>query len=94
MDWVGAFANKGSHGTSQVFLQQVLSQFGAYVEVLIDQGIKFCGKFLDLIDYMLIDHCQTLRDHPQVDKLAKQMMWQSNKGFVNCITQLTQWIGT
>jgi len=32
-----AMLNKSSHNTNQVFLQHVLSRFGAYVECLIDQ---------------------------------------------------------
>jgi hypothetical protein len=33
-----ALLNKSSHNTSQAFLQQVLSRFGACVECLTDQG--------------------------------------------------------
>jgi hypothetical protein len=38
--WVELVArpNKSSHNTSHVFLQQLLSRFGAYVKCLIDQG--------------------------------------------------------
>jgi hypothetical protein len=36
-----ALPDKSSHNTNQVFLQQVLSRFGAYVKCLTDQGLKF-----------------------------------------------------
>jgi hypothetical protein len=35
-----ALPDKSSYSTSQAFLQQVLSRFGACVECLIDQGSK------------------------------------------------------
>jgi hypothetical protein len=37
--------DKSSHSTSQVFLQQVLSKFGACAECLNDQGSEFKGEF-------------------------------------------------
>jgi hypothetical protein len=33
--------DKLSHSTNQIFLQQVLSRFGAYAKCLIDQGLEF-----------------------------------------------------
>ncbi|KAH8971395.1 hypothetical protein BDL97_02G139000, partial [Sphagnum fallax] len=60
-----ALPDKSSHSTSQAFLQQVLSRFGACVECLIDQGSEFRGEFQDLLD-----HRRTSRDHPQADGLA------------------------
>ncbi len=50
-----ALPNKSSHNTNHDFLQQVLSRFGACVECLIDQGLKFKGQFQDLFDHALID---------------------------------------
>jgi hypothetical protein len=38
-------SDKSSHNTNQVFLQQVLSRFGACAECLIDQGVEFRGEF-------------------------------------------------
>jgi hypothetical protein len=38
-----ALSDKSSHNTSQVFLQQVLSRFGAYAKCLTDQGLEFKG---------------------------------------------------
>jgi hypothetical protein len=49
-------SDKSSHNTSQVFLQQVLSRFGAYVERLTDQGSEFKGEFQNLFDHVIIDH--------------------------------------
>jgi hypothetical protein len=72
--------DKSSHSTSQVFLQQVLSRFGACAKCLIDQGSKFRGKFQDLLDHALIDHHQTSRDHPQADGLVKKMVQTCKKG--------------
>jgi hypothetical protein len=73
-------SNKSSYSTSQVFLQQVLSRFGACVECLIDQGSKYRRKFQDLLDYALIDHHQTSRDHPQADGLVERMVQTWKKG--------------
>ncbi|KAH8958223.1 hypothetical protein BDL97_06G012100 [Sphagnum fallax] len=61
--------DKSSHSTSHIFLQQVLSRFGACAECFIDQGLKFRGEFQNLLDHVFIDHCRTSRDHPQVDGL-------------------------
>jgi hypothetical protein len=69
-----ALSDKSSHSTNQAFLQHVLSRFGAYVECFTDQGSQYIGKFQDLLDHAFIDHCQTSRDHPQVDGLAKRMV--------------------
>jgi hypothetical protein len=60
--------------TSHVFLQQVLSRFGACVECLTDQGSEFRREFQDLLDHALIDHHWTLKDRPQVDGLAKRIV--------------------
>ncbi len=80
--------DKSSHSTSQAFLQQVLSRFGAYVECLTNQGSKFRGKFQDLLDLALIDHCRTSRDHPQADGLAKRMVQTCKKGLRKiCLTR-------
>jgi hypothetical protein len=65
---------KSSHITSQVFLQQVLNRFGACAECLTDQGLKFKGKFQNLLDHALIDHYQTSRDHPQANGLVERMV--------------------
>jgi transposase InsO family protein len=79
---------KSSHSTSQAFLQQVLSRFGACVEHLTDQGSEFRGEFQDLLDHVLIDHRQTSRDHPQADGLAERMVQTCKKGLRKiCITR-------
>jgi hypothetical protein len=69
-----ALSDKSSHNTNQVFLQQILSRFGACAKCLIDQGSKFKGKFQDLLDHVLIDHCRTSKDHPQADGLVEKMV--------------------
>ncbi len=80
--------DKSSHSTSQTFLQQVLSRFGACVECLTDQRAEFKGGFQDLLDHALIDHCRTSRDHPQADGLAKRMVQTCKKGLRNiCLTR-------
>ncbi len=73
-------SDKPSHNTSQTFLQQVLSRFGACVKCLIDQGSKFRGEFQDLFDHVLINHRRTSRDHPQVDGLKERMVQTCKKG--------------
>jgi hypothetical protein len=83
-----ALPNKSSHNTSQAFLQQVLSRFGACAECFIDQGLKFRGEFQDLLDHALIDHHRTSRDHPQANGLAKKMVQTCKKGFRKiCLTK-------
>jgi hypothetical protein len=73
--------DKSSHSTSHIFLQQVLSRFGACAECFIDQGLKFRGEFQNLLDHVFIDHCWTSRDHPQVDGLVERMVQTCKKGF-------------
>jgi hypothetical protein len=75
-----ALLDKSSHITNQVFLQQVLSRFGACVECLTDQGSKFKGEFQDLLDHALIDHRWTSKDHPQVNGLVQRMVQTCKKG--------------
>jgi len=74
-----ALSDKSSHSTSQTFLRQVLSRFGACVECLTDQGSEFKGVFRDVLDHALIDHRRTSRDHPEVDGLAKWMVQTCKK---------------
>ncbi len=66
--------DKSSHNTNQVFLQQVLSRFGACAECFTDEGSEFKGKLQDLLDHVFIDHRQTSRDHPQADGLTERMV--------------------
>jgi len=75
-----ALLDKSSHNTSQVFLQQVLSRFGACAECLTDQGSEFRGEFQDLLDHALIDHFWTSKDHPQADGFIKRMVQTCKKG--------------
>jgi len=76
-----ALLDKSSHNTSQAFLQQVLSRFGACAECLTNQGSEFRGEFQNLLDHALIDHCRTSRDHPQADGLTERMVQTCKKGF-------------
>jgi transposase len=73
--------DKSSHNTNQVFLQQVLSRFGACAECLTDQGSEFKGKFQRLFDHVLIDHYHTSRDHPQADGLVERMVQLAKRDF-------------
>jgi len=52
------------------FLDNVFNKFGILNEVLIDQGTKFHGKFQELWDRTLINHC-TSQDH----FLSRQINW-------------------
>jgi hypothetical protein len=45
------------------FSDNVFNKFGILNEVLIDQGTKFHGKFQELWDRTLINHCTTSQDH-------------------------------
>jgi hypothetical protein len=85
LKWVElvTFSDKSSHSTSQTFLQQILSRFGACVKCLTDQRSKFKGEFQDLLDHGLIDHRQTSRDHPQVDGLVERMVQTCKKWIKN-----------
>jgi hypothetical protein len=69
-----ALPNKSSHNTNHAFLEQVLSRFGACVECLTDQGLKFRREFQNLLDHAFIDHCQTSRDHPRISGLVERMV--------------------
>jgi hypothetical protein len=83
-----ALPDKSSHNTIQVFLQQVLSRFRAYVECLTDQGLESRGKFQDLLDHAFIDHRRTSRDHPQVNGLVERMVQTCKKGLrKTCLTK-------
>jgi len=83
-----ALPNKSSHSTSQAFLQQILSRFGACAKCLTDQGSEFRGEFQDLLDHVLIDHRRTSRDHPQADGLVERMVQTCKKGFQKiCLTK-------
>jgi hypothetical protein len=73
-------SDKSSHNTSQAFIQQVLSRFGACVECLIDQGAKFRGEFQDLFDHVFINHHRTSRDHPQANGLGERMVQTCKNG--------------
>jgi len=83
-----ALLNKSSYNSSQVFLQQVLNRFGAYAGCLTNQGLKFRGKFQDLLNHALIDHCWTLKDHPQSYGLVERMVQTCKKGLRKiCLTR-------
>jgi hypothetical protein len=69
-----ALPDKFSEGATYSFLDRILSRFGALAGVLIDQGREFLCEFQKLCEQALIDHRTTLRDHPEVDGLAKRMV--------------------
>jgi hypothetical protein len=80
--------DKSSHSTNHAFLQQVLNMFGACAECVIDQGLKFRGKFQDLLDHALINHRRTSRDHPQADGFVEGMVQTCKNGFWKiCLTR-------
>ncbi len=88
--WVELIAlpDKSSHSTSQAFLQQVLSRFGACAKCLTNQGSEFRGEFQDLLDHALIDRRRTSRDHPQADGLVERMVQTCKKGLRKiCLTR-------
>jgi hypothetical protein len=45
-------------------LDILLRRFGAPIEVITDQGIKFQGDFQDLCEKTLIDYWVASRGHP------------------------------
>jgi hypothetical protein len=69
-----ALLDKFSEGAAYSFLDRVLSRFGASAEVLTNQEREFLGEFQMLCEQTMIDHCTTLRDHPEVDGLAERMV--------------------
>jgi hypothetical protein len=75
-----ALPDKSSYNTRQVFLQHVLSRFGAYAKCLTNQGSEFKGEFQNLLDHALIDHRWISKDHPQVNGLAEKMVKTCKKG--------------
>lgn len=66
--------DKASRHTAQVFLERVLSVWGAPAVVLTDQGREFEGDFDFLCHRALVDHRTTSRDHPEADGLAERMV--------------------
>jgi len=73
--------DRSCEGTTYTFLDRVLSRFGAPIEILIDQGTKFCGEFQELCENALIDHCMTSRNHLKVDGLTKRMVKQGLRNY-------------
>jgi len=83
-----ALPDKSSHSTSQAFLKEVLSRFGACAECLTDKGSEFRGEFQELLDQALIDHRRTSRDNPQADGLAERMVQTIKKALRKiCLTE-------
>ncbi len=62
------------------FLTTGPKRFRACAECLTNQGLKFRGKFQNVLDHAFINHYRTSRDHPQVDGLAKKMVQTWKKG--------------
>jgi len=89
-----ALPDKSSNSTSQAFLQQVLSRFGAYAKCLTNQGSEFRGEFQDLLDHALIDHHRTSRDHLQADGLTEKMVQTCKRDFERFASLRTKRIGT
>jgi hypothetical protein len=48
--------NCNNEGIIYVFLDKMFNQFGALVEILIDQGMKFCGEFQKWCQKTLINY--------------------------------------
>ncbi len=71
--------DKSSKGVAYIFLDRVLSHFGAPVDVLTDQGTEFQGEFQVLCDKALIDHRTTSRDHLEADGLAERVVQTMKK---------------
>jgi hypothetical protein len=67
-------SNRSNEKTTYAFLDMVFNRFGVPVEVLINQGIEFHGEFQELCEKAFIDHRTTSQDHPEADKLAKQIV--------------------
>jgi hypothetical protein len=66
--------NYNNERASYAFLDKVLSRFGLLAKVFIDQSMKICGKFQELCESSLINHCTTSQYHHEVDELAKWMV--------------------
>ncbi len=45
-----------SEGDAYAFFNRMFSRFGVPIEVLTNQGTKFCGDFQELCEKALIDH--------------------------------------
>lgn len=57
--------------TTYTFLDRVLNKFGALIEVLIDQGMEFYGKFQELCEKALIDHYTISQNHLEANELIE-----------------------
>ena len=63
-----------------IIFKSCVSTFEAPAEILTDQGREFLGAFEELCIKALIDHCTTLRDHLEVNGLAKQVVQATKRG--------------
>lgn len=52
-----------NEGESFAFLDTMLSRFGTLTKILIDQGMKLCGKLQKLCEKTLINHHTISQDH-------------------------------
>lgn len=65
---------------AMAFLDCVLAQFGALIEVLVDQGRKSLGTFEDLCTKALINHYTTSKDHPEANGLVERVVQRIKRG--------------
>jgi len=89
-----ALPDKSSHNFSQVFLQQVLSRFGACVECLIDQGLEFkenSKTYLTMLS-LTIDKLQEII--PKLMALQKRWFRHVIRDFGIFVSLRTKRIGT
>jgi hypothetical protein len=48
-----------NEGVAYAFLDKVFSKFGIPIETLINQHMKFCGKFQEFFENTIFDHYMT-----------------------------------
>jgi hypothetical protein len=80
---VAATTNKSSETVASIFLDKVLSRFGAPAEVLTDQGTEFRGSFQELCNRAFIDHSRLLGIIQKQTAWPSEQYRQSNVPFVN-----------
>jgi transposase-like protein len=67
--------NRSNEGVAYAFLHKMFNKFGAPIEVLTNQGAKFCGKFQELCEKTLIDHQTTSHLHKTILKWTWLTKW-------------------
>ena len=85
---------KTTNLTATTFSKAGLSRFGAFVEVVRDEGCEFKGEFSDLLNQQGRGHQVASREHPQAYNLAQRMVLTLKQGLKKSSTERVAIAGT